>query len=265
VKLLEHKKAIVRSGCILMLASVSCAFAVPSEERLEGDSSPWHDIEGRIQYYYFTEDSHALSGLQQQLTANGRDKLSGYYSAFAAYRLTQLTVRTDYGPRMPPEPGKSQVRELLGSCVSSLEPALAAQKDFADGLALQAACLGMTAELESYWRGHVSAARSESQLKRAGQVAPHNPRVLLFEAMADSGRDPDKALGELKQAIAGFEAERKDVKRSPGWGGAEAYALLARIHLQRGDALAARDALERSLLLAPAFADARRLLLQITS
>ena len=264
MKLLERKKAIVRSGCIVMLASVSCAVAATSEERFEGDPG-WHDIEGRIQYYYFTEDSHGLSGLQQQLSGISKDKLNGYYSALLAYRLTQLTVRTDLGPGTAAEPGKSQVREFLWRCVTSLDPVLAAQKDFAEGLALQGACLGMTAELHSFWHGHISGARSESQLKRALQIAPHNPRVLLLEAMADSGRDGDKAIGELKQAITRFEAERQEVEALPGWGAAEAYELMARIYLRRGDALAARDALERSLLLAPSYAQARRLLLQITS
>ena len=50
----------------------------------------------------------------------------------------------------------------------------------------------------------------------------------------------------------------------PGWGAAETYAYLGRGYLEQGDVVAARDALERALLIAPDFALARRLLLRIT-
>jgi Tfp pilus assembly protein PilF len=51
----------------------------------------------------------------------------------------------------------------------------------------------------------------------------------------------------------------------PGWGLAEAYVYLARACLDKGDTVAARDALERALLAAPEFAEARRLMTKITS
>jgi len=51
----------------------------------------------------------------------------------------------------------------------------------------------------------------------------------------------------------------------PGWGAAEGYTWLGRCYLDSGDALAARDALERALLIAPEFGRARRLLASITS
>ena len=51
----------------------------------------------------------------------------------------------------------------------------------------------------------------------------------------------------------------------PGWGAAEAYMWLGRCYLGKGDVLPARDALERALLIAPEFAQARRLLSSITS
>jgi Tfp pilus assembly protein PilF len=55
------------------------------------------------------------------------------------------------------------------------------------------------------------------------------------------------------------------VDRTPGWGAAEVYTYLGRGYLGRGDMLAARDALERALLIAPDFALARRLLARITA
>jgi Tfp pilus assembly protein PilF len=65
--------------------------------------------------------------------------------------------------------------------------------------------------------------------------------------------------------VAALEAERQDVVHVPGWGLAEAYVYLARACLDKGDTVAARDALERALLAAPEFAEARRLMTKITS
>jgi Tfp pilus assembly protein PilF len=51
----------------------------------------------------------------------------------------------------------------------------------------------------------------------------------------------------------------------PGWGAADAFTDLAQDYLARGEAVAARNVLERALLLAPDFAPARRLMAEIVS
>jgi tetratricopeptide (TPR) repeat protein len=271
VKLFELKRAIARSGCLAFLLAAGCALAATGGPNADGpgrDAHAWQDIESRIQYGYFTEDSHLLSNLQQQLAgADAADKLAGYYSAFLAYRLAQLSVRggPGGGKNPPTEADKTQARELAGRCVASLDPVLAADKDFAEGLALQAACLGMTAEV-GFWRSPMSGVRSGSEFKRALQLAPGNPRVLLLQAFSDAGHgNGDRAIEALRKALDSFEAERRDVGHVPAWGAAEAWELMGCIYLRRGEAVAARDALERSLLLAPGYLEARRLLLQITS
>jgi Tfp pilus assembly protein PilF len=72
------------------------------------------------------------------------------------------------------------------------------------------------------------------------------------------------ACGEFAAAIAAFEAARPGEEHVPEWGVAEAYTYRARCDLERGDAAAARDALERALLIAPDFQLARRLVARIT-
>jgi tetratricopeptide (TPR) repeat protein len=264
------KRAIVRNGLLGLIAAAGCAFAGALDHgprhRVERS---WQDIESRIQYGYFTEDARALNSLRQQLPGAAEDKLRAYYGALLAYRLTQVLVR----PQDSGQPGqavadsaKGQGRELLDRCVAALDPVLAADREFAEGFALQAACLGLAADLDMWWRALVTGVRSGSQLRRAVQLAPGNPRVLLLQAASDSGRaGGDKALAELKRAIAAFEAERGESAHLPAWGAPEAYVLEARIYLKRGDAVRARDSLERALLLAPDYAQARRLLLRITS
>ena len=54
--------------------------------------------------------------------------------------------------------------------------------------------------------------------------------------------------------------ERQGLERIPAWGAAEAWQGLAQVYLDRGDAIAARSALEHALLLMPDYKSAHRLL-----
>jgi hypothetical protein len=261
----KRTRAIVLA--LLLAAGCALADAAAQHDPRTDHGRAWQDIESRIQYGYFTENSRALIDLRESLTtADAQDKLRSYYAALLAYRLTQLSMHPASGGARPPAPDKSRARELLEGCVASLDHALQIDSDFAEALALKSACLGMASELEP-WRLPFTGLRGGTQIKKALQLAPDNPRVLLLQAIVDYDRGDtgEKPLGELKKAIAAFEAERRDIEHVPGWGAADAYLLLARVYLKRGDAVAARDALERSLLLAPDFVQARRLLLSITS
>lgn len=266
MKLFKRTRAIARNGCLVLLATTACALAgTAGHDPHVWRERSWQDIESRIQYGYFTEDSRALRNLSQQLSGErSEDTLRSYYNALLAYRLTQLAVQERGAAKGTHEPDKARARELLGRCVESLDQVLAVNKDFVEGIALQAACLGMAGDID-FWRGPINGVRSSAQLKRALQLAPGNPRVLLLQALVDASRSEDKAISELKKALTAFEAERRESSHVPSWGAPEAYVLMARLYLRRGDAVSARDALERSLLLAPDFAQARRLLLHITS
>ncbi len=123
----------------------------------------------------------------------------------------------------------------------------------------------------SAWRAPLAAPKSVTQLHKALAIAPKNPRVLLLDAINDYGRarvpggDAMHRCEKFKAVVAVFEAERADVDQVPGWGAAEAYTWLGRCYLDVGDGNAARDALERALLIAPEFGQAKRLLATITS
>jgi tetratricopeptide (TPR) repeat protein len=250
-----NARPLVKATCaLLFIAPVvpACAW---------GADTAWLDVESRIQYGYYTEDKRSLANLTALLASgDAPDGLKSYYAGLANYRLTLLTSDSD----------KGRARDMVERCVASLDRAIEVKKDFADALALQSACLGMLAGL-SPWRAPFAALKSTMQIGRALQLAPKNPRVLLLDAIGDYerpktiGGDRQRAFGKLKKAVAAFEAERQDVERVPGWGAAEAYIFLARSYLDRGDAVAARDALERALLIAPEFTQARQLMTRITS
>jgi tetratricopeptide (TPR) repeat protein len=226
-----------------------------------GAETNWLDVESRIQYGYYTEDPRALAGVMELLApAQSDSAFKRYYAGLANYRLTQLTAARD----------KSRAKETAEACVDNLDQALKIQKDFADGLALESACLDMLAGLEA-WRTPFAASKSGAQIEKARHLGPKNPRVLLldavdaFERPKASAADKDRALRGFQQAAAAFEAERQETEHVPGWGAAEAYVYLAKCQLDRGATLDARDALERALLIAPEFAEARRLMTKIIS
>jgi tetratricopeptide (TPR) repeat protein len=221
----------------------------------------WLDVESRIQYGYYTEDVRALTGVMAEFASAQSVSLSqSYYTGLGNYRVSQLTLGKS----------KDRAKEAAAACVSALDQALKIQKDFAEGLALQSACLEMMASLTA-WRTPFAASKSGVQLQRARHVAPGNPRVLLLDAVELDERpqataaEKDRALSGFRKAAAAFEAERQETVHAPGWGAAEAYTYLGRCYLDRGATLQARDALERALLIAPEFAEARRLMTRITS
>ncbi len=241
-------KAFSRGVVILSLVLLAASNASAAD-------MDWMDVEGRIQYGFYTEDPRAVREIVRQLSGvEAEYPLQHYYVGLANYRLAMLIAAKD----------KARAREAAARCVSRLDAAVTAKSDFAEGWALQSACLRMLGNLTP-WRP-LAGPKSAGQMERAVKLAPKGPRVLLLDAL-DSGEDGKvdaSAIAKLKKAATAFEAERQDVGRTPGWGAAEAYTYLASGYLEQGDVLNARDALERALLLAPDFALARRLLLKIT-
>jgi hypothetical protein len=229
------------------------------------DGVAWRDIESRIQYGYYTEDTAALRNVEELIAAgDARDKLRGYYGGLLDWRRAQLAAAGTAAAE------RGNAARYAEQCVSEVDAALALEGDFAEALALRAACLTTLPESGGGFAplaGH----RGRKDLERARQLAARNPRVLLIDATSDyelspsQGGNKERALGKLRQTVAAFEAERSDTDRLPGWGAAEAWLLFARDLLDHGDAVGARDALEHALLIAPEFAQARRLMTKITS
>jgi len=219
--------------------------------------SAWLDVEGRIQYGFYTEDTRSLFDIADQLahSEGERQPLRYYYAGLANYRLAQLLEAKD----------KEHAREAIERCTDNLDKAVKAETNFAAGFALQSACLRTMAALKP-WKA-MAGSKSTGQMERAVKLAPRDPRVLLLEALGngEEAKIDERSFVTLRKATDAFESERQGIDPTPGWGAAEAYTHLGRGYLERGDVLKARDALERALLIAPDFVRARRLLMQITS
>jgi tetratricopeptide (TPR) repeat protein len=243
----------------VLLTCVACLFAAAAAHAANDEH--WLDIEGQIQYSYYTEDLRTLGNLAAQLdTKEPSEPLQDYYAALAYYRLA-LAASQD----------AQRAASAIDSCSAHLDQVLQARAEWAEALALQGACLGWLAELKAL-RAPFAGPRSRTQLGRALKIEPHNPRVLLLDAWlnfehprAAGGAGKAQACREFAAAVSAFEVARPGEERAPEWGPAEGYAYAGRCALERGDAVAARDALERALLIAPDFKAARRLLKQITA
>jgi len=261
--------------CIaLLFAGGSLALAQPA-------APDWADVEGRIQYAYYTDDARALNGVLTSLKpkpveGENENKAAdagtrAYFRALAYYRLAQVLATAK----------KSQARDAIDSCGEEVDNAVEtlpvvkygldetpeAKHQRAEAYALATACTLAGREMTSipFMGGHIG-----SRIEEAVKLEPKNPRVRLVEALVAydrAGKDvaeKSAAIQKLRAVTPMFEAARASASTTPEWGGAEAYAFLGRALYDQRDVVGAREALERALLIAPDYAFAKRLMSQIT-
>ena len=240
----------------------------------------WADVEGRIQYAYYTNDERALNSVLASLKpkpgAEGEAATEedlptrAYFRALAHYRLAQVLINTK----------KSQAKDAADDCGDEVDDAVGALPKIPLGLdetpenrlkraeayALGTACTLAGREMSSIpFTGRIG-----SRIDDAVQLEPKNPRVRLVEALAmferagKDARETAAALKNLRAVTSMFEQARAKASTTPEWGAAEAYAFLGRALIDQGDVVGARESLERSLLIAPEYAFARKLMSQIT-
>ncbi len=215
------------------------------------------DLQAQILYAYHAEDTNELANLVQTLTtqakSGGADAALRYHLAHAQYRFGLLLG----GKR------SREAEAAFSDCVDELKQVLEQDVKSAEALALQSACYANLAKYR-HLEAVLLRSRAAERLNAAFALAPRNPRVLYLTAMDGLARskpgsaENQRAFDELQLAAQLFDqssATRTDV---PGWGHAEAYLALG-IQLQsRGDRLAARNWIEKSLIVAPDFKAAQR-------
>jgi tetratricopeptide (TPR) repeat protein len=262
------------------LALAGASSFAPSVAWAQGEMD-WADLEGRIQFAYYTNDSRALNGVLASLKpkAGAEAEEAGaadagtrsYFRALAHYRLAQVLSATK----------KGDARKAIGDCNDEVDAAVKAlpvvrygldeepanRLKRAEAYALGTACTLAGREMSSIPFG---GGRIGSRIDEAAKLEPRNPRVRLVEALAQferAGKNDDEkvvALKNLRAVTQMFEQARAQATTTPEWGAAEAYAFLGRALIDQRDAVGAREALERSLLIAPEYAFARKLMSQIT-
>lgn len=244
-----------------------------------GQAGDWSDVEGRIQYAYYTQDTRALQNVLGTLKpkADGAEEagagsgMRAYFRALAHYRIAQVLTSA----------AKGQARRAIDDCADEVDNAVrvlprvpygvdetpAHRRQRAEAYALGTACTLAGREMSSI---PFTGGRIGSRIDEAVRLEPRNPRVRLVEALAlferagKNAEEKAEALRRLRAVTVMFEEARAQASSTPEWGAAEAYAFLGRALIDQRDVVGAREALERSLLIAPDYAFARRLMSQIT-
>jgi tetratricopeptide (TPR) repeat protein len=214
------------------------------------------DFDAKVEYAFFTEDSRALAALvgANGALATSAQALERYQYAHAQFRLLQVA----YHLRRIKD-----VEAAAGSCLATVDKANDGEPRSAEGLALEAACAGYLGSLGGL-RGASAQHRSEERLAAAAELAPRNPRVLLVEGLTRWFRPgagaPDHAAARqaFESSTRAFETVTASAPGQPSWGEADAWLFVGRALEEGGDLLGARNAYEKSLLIAPDFGAARR-------
>lgn len=244
----------------VMALLIGVALAPPARAAVTRDELT--DLEAKAQYAFFTEDLNALRGLAKanRALADSDVPLELYHYAHVQFRLLQVASRGR-------KPLKKEADAAGEACVEVLDRALAKEPRFAEGLALQGDCYGYLATL-GLVDAVTAAPKASARLESAARVNPRNPRVLLSRAIAQWQRDPKgdaaTSLAAFREAAAAFDAPDAARPGEPTWGAAEAWLFVGRALERSGNALAAREAYEKSLLVAPEFVRARQHLAGVT-
>jgi hypothetical protein len=235
------------------------AAGVPLNARAES-LAELDDAAARMQYAFYTGDPRTLETLLksiEELEAGANlAAAKSYQLAYGSWKLSQLYLDSVSGER-PPANAKSLAAKAAQACVRHARAAIQHDARMGEAYAIQAACEGFSQNA----RGGSAGCDRGKLLRAALSIAPDNPRIKLIEALCASGRSPDPAATDRwRSVVESFEAAPPSAPGKPDWGHVEALTMLGETYLQRGDPVAARDALERALVLAPDYRQARQLL-----
>ena len=216
-----------------------------------------------VQHAFYTRDSNTMlsarTDLERLAEAGSLGALAHYYTGYADFRLGQLALRDD----------KGAASELLDRCIEESKSSWKLNKRFAEAYALMSACYGFKAGLQP-WKAVYYTPQAGRMMKKARELDGQNPRVVLLDAIAEYhlprtlGGDKERAEERFTEAVQLFESDEAEVVRGyPDWGHAEAYAYMGEISLDRSDPIAARDAVEQALLIAPDYEWALEMLREV--
>lgn len=221
------------------------------------------ELAARLQYNFYAADARAIDRAIQEITklevdpalARARDYQLGY----GQWKLAETLGNKD----------RSGARRALTACIDVTDKALDAVPKRAN---LPRPDL-LHAELHAVQAGCYLARGDASQagklLEEGAGLQPGNPRILFVSAsksIAKAKSPADRASAErsMASAVAAFDQQPPQPPGTADWGHAEALAKLGEIQLQQGNTVAARNSLERALVLAPDYVFAKTLLARAT-
>lgn len=227
--------------------------------------SDLEDAQARAEYAFYTGDSRSLDEIVravEQLSVPPQfAALKAYDAAYGQWKLAQLYA--DEATRNTSRATLTAASKALQACLTHTATALATDERMVEAYVLDAACAIQTVDRRvAHARASKSNCARNKSLRTAQQLQSDNPRVLLITAMCQAFADPvsAKRVDSLRAVVAAFEAAPLSRPGHPDWGQAESLLMLGDSLLQEGDTRAARDAIEKALVIAPDYRKARELL-----
>lgn len=245
--------------CLLMMAGLLLQIQARADTLSDLD-----DAQARAQYAFYTADTRTLEKvvtmIEQLDVPQSLATLKAYSAAYGWWKLAELST-ADASPDK--RAARGMAVKATHECLARTGEALAMDPRMTEAYVLDTAC-NMLADTRAseYVKARPACARSKS-LRMAQELDPKNPRVMLIEAMCLRGTDiasPTAAFDRLRAVVAAFEAAPPTRPGAADWGQAEALLMLGEDYLQRGESHAARDVIEKALVIAPDYRKARALL-----
>jgi hypothetical protein len=240
---------------LLLPLLLATATAVTAETTAEFD-----DAVARLQFAFYTADTRSL---EEMLTVLGDFEVDASLAAAKSYQLAygnwKLAQLYNEPQDARPRPNaKSSANKAAKACVQHARETIAKDPRIADIYAIEAVCDSYTGHTIGLF--NAGCTRSKS-MRTALTLGAENPRVHFINAVCSPEVEGDPGLVDRwRNVVAKFEAAPPSQPGKPDWGHAEALARLGQSYLQRAEMVAARDVLERALVLAPDYRQAQKLL-----
>ena len=198
----------------------------------------------------------AKATFERALADTGLAAWGHYYIALADYRIADYLLAAG-------EENKGAASEHLKTTVEHLQKATELDPQAAEAYALlSSAQIGLNPA-----KGIVLGRRGQKALKKAAQLAPDNPRVVLCTAIRDFntpgmfGGSKEKGLQGFQHAAELFAREEPTDPIRPVWGHSRTYAWLGLAYQDRSELALARAAFAKALAINPDFSWVKNVLL----
>ena len=189
----------------------------------------------------------ARATFERALADTGLVAWGHYYIALADYRIAGLLEGESKDPS-----------EHLNAAVEHLKKATEIDPQSAEAHALLSSVYGWQIGL-SPMKTMILGPKVGKASRKAKQLAPDNPRVVLSAAISDFntpemfGGSKEKGLQGFQRAAELFAQEEPTNPIQPVWGHREAYAWLGIAYQNQGELESARAAFEKALAIDPDF------------
>ena len=193
----------------------------------------------------------AKAAFERALADTGLAAWGHYYIALADYRIADYLLAAG-------EENKGAASEHLKTAVEHLQKATEIDPQAAEAYALLSSAYGRQIGLNPI-KGMVLGRKAQQALKKAAQLAPDNPRVVLCTAIRDFntpgmfGGSKEKGLRGFRRAVELFAREEPTDPVHPAWGHSRTYAWLGLAYQDRGELALARAAFAKALAINPDF------------